>query len=277
MKVKTLVLTAVALNVLALPAMAADMPVKAPVYKAIAPESAWNWTGFYAGVNGGYSWGRTDATLLAGTANATLVRQDANGWLGGGQVGYNRQIDRKWVVGVEADIQGTGERGSNNVNVFTGRLTNPANNTSIVTTLDSANSWKLPWFATFRGRAGVLVTPEWLIYGTGGLAVGEVRYATQLTATLTPFAGAVQSGPALSAVGPLFAESKTRVGWTLGVGTERKFGKNWSAKLEYLYVDLGSSGYLFNTVSQTDVGFRDHILRAGINYAFDSGAVVAKY
>jgi len=66
------------------------------------------------------------------------------------------------------------------------------------------------------------------------------------------------------------------VGWTLGAGLEKKFTPNWSAKLEYLYVDLGTKTFFSGTGNDVDVRFRDHILRAGINYQF-GGPVVAKY
>jgi outer membrane immunogenic protein len=67
------------------------------------------------------------------------------------------------------------------------------------------------------------------------------------------------------------------VGWTAGAGLEKKFSQNWSAKLEYLYLDFGTKTYFGGTANAVDVSFHDHILRAGINYAFDPGPVVAKY
>jgi outer membrane immunogenic protein len=119
-----------------------------------------------------------------------------------------------------------------------------------------------------------------LLYGTGGLAVGEIKYSTQTTVTGQIFgpgaAGIIPAGPAVTVAGPIFSESQTRVGWTLGAGLEKKFSQNWSAKLEYLYLDLGSRTYFGGTANAVSVGFRDHILRAGFNYAFNS-PVVAKY
>jgi outer membrane immunogenic protein len=141
--------------------------------------------------------------------------------------------------------------------------------------------FSLPWFATFRGRAGILVDPSLLLYGTGGLAVGEVKVLTQLSATAQLFgpgvAGTIPSGAPVTVLGPASSESQTRVGWTAGAGLEKKFSQNWSAKLEYLYLDLGTKTYFGGTANAIDVSFHDHILRAGINYAFGPGPLVGKY
>ncbi|MGL3108221.1 outer membrane protein [Bradyrhizobium sp. BR 1432] len=71
--------------------------------------------------------------------------------------------------------------------------------------------------------------------------------------------------------------ARTRWGWTAGAGVEKKFNRNWSAKLEYLYIDLGSVTYFGGTANSTSVSFHDHVVRAGFNYAFNPTPVVAKY
>jgi opacity protein-like surface antigen len=103
----TLAATGLALIALSSAAVTADMSVPSRVYtKApVLVDPGYNWTGFYAGLNGGYSWGKADAVFLPGTAFATPVKQDVNGGLGGGQIGYNWQLDRTWVVGLEADTR----------------------------------------------------------------------------------------------------------------------------------------------------------------------------
>jgi outer membrane immunogenic protein len=278
----TLAATGLALIALSSAAVAADMSVPPRVYtKApVLVDPGYNWTGFYAGLNGGYNWGKADAVFLPGTAFTTPVKQDVNGGLGGGQIGYNWQLDRTWVVGLEADIQGTGERGRATSTPGVTRLTLPGGDFNLVATTSAASSWSFPWFATFRGRVGLLATPDLLLYGTGGLAVGEVKYSTQTSTTAQVFGpgsqGTTPSGAAVTVAGTPLSESQTRVGWTLGAGLEKKFDRNWSAKLEYLYLDLGSKSYFAGTANQTDVSFHDHIFRAGINYAFNP-AVVAKY
>jgi outer membrane immunogenic protein len=203
------------------------------------------------------------------------LRQDVNGGVFGGQIGYNWQVNPNWVLGVEADGQWTGERGRRDD--ILGSIRIPAGDFTDVITTTATSEWSLPWFATFRGRAGFLIDPTLLLYGTGGLAVGEVKFATQSTATLQQFSGINPRGLPVTVVGPAFSETQTRVGWTVGAGLEKKFTPNWSAKLEYLYVDFGTKTYFGGTGSAVDVSFHDHILRGGFNYAFTAGPVVARY
>lgn len=108
---------------------------------------------------------------------------------------------------------------------------------------DTFAPWKFsnPWFGTVRGRAGYALNNV-LFYGTGGLAFGELRATT--------FG---------------LSESHTNAGWTLGVGAELGFAPNWSAKVEYLYVDLNSSNFVITGASN---GYRFGLVRAGVNYRF---------
>jgi outer membrane immunogenic protein len=109
---------------------------------------------------------------------------------------------------------------------------------------DTFAPWKFsnPWFGTLRGRAGYALNNV-LFYGTGGLAFGELRGQTfGLT------------------------ETHTNVGWTLGVGAEVGLGQGWSAKIEYLYVDLNDSN--FTTITGASNGSRFGLVRAGVNYHF---------
>jgi outer membrane immunogenic protein len=140
---KRLLLSGIALAALAiaLPASAADVPMRGPVYKA-APVSLFNWTGFYIGGNAGYGWG--DADNLA-----------PSGWSGGGQVGYNWQYAPNWVFGVEADLSGANLNDSNAAGV------------------PLVNS-KINYFGTARARLGYTVDRV-MVYGTGGLAWAHNR------------------------------------------------------------------------------------------------------
>ncbi|MGE5158133.1 MAG: outer membrane protein [Gemmatimonas sp.] len=108
---------------------------------------------------------------------------------------------------------------------------------------DTFAPWKFsnPWFGTVRGRAGYAFNNV-LFYGTGGLAFGELR------------------GQNFG-----FTESHTTAGWTLGAGVEFGVAQNWSAKIEYLYVDLSESNFAITGVSN---GYRSDIVRAGVNYHF---------
>jgi outer membrane immunogenic protein len=260
-------------SLLATSAFAADLPMrtytKAPAYV----EPVYNWTGFYIGGNVGYSWGRSsDTSTLTNGAGTVLLtstdKTDLNGIVGGGQIGYNWQM-QNWVWGLEADIQGTDEKGSRDFVCPTGFCLAPAFLAPNGGTVPATLSQKIDWFGTVRGRAGVLVTPTVLLYGTGGLAYGEVK-----------------SSESIGLVPSLFSTTSTNVGWTVGAGIEGAIGGNWTAKLEYLYVDLGRvSGSFLTPFAALGGGFitsnfssriTDNIVRVGVNYRF-GGPVVAKY
>src|SRR5690242_10082447 len=125
-----------------MPAMAADMPVKAP---PLAP--VWAWTGWYGGINGGYSWGhwRTDgnALIFPDGANALtgVARPKVNGGLGGLQAGYNWQRDR-WLLGIEVDGQITGERDKTSGSASTPRIPEPGNDFNDIFTTTTNAKWK---------------------------------------------------------------------------------------------------------------------------------------
>jgi outer membrane immunogenic protein len=286
-----------------LAASGADMPVKAPVP---APVPAVSWTGFYAGVNAGYAWsedtsvnsrarvifdpGLIDPTAptTAGAALTTPIPVgNGNGFIGGGQIGYNYQV-RDFVAGIEADIQWLSGRGSGTIAVSAPLTLFPGNFTNA--SLTATNS--VDWLGTVRGRVGLTITPSLLVYGTGGLAYGGVSSSTSLGEA---FAGPVVTGA--TGTFPSFASfSQTRTGWTAGTGAEWMFSGNWSAKLEYLHYDLGSASYsttvsnfavagapfpvgtLLYTLGQTSsTTFRGDIVRVGLNYKFGVPPMVAKY
>jgi|ERR1041385_6354371 len=259
-------------------ASAADLPYKAPPPAPVmAP--VWNWSGFYIGINGGYSWGRSSRDLnffnpLNGVTIATGTGggRDLNGGLFGGQVGYNWQASN-WVFGLEADAQWTGQRGSTTVLCPVAGCFPTVVPGGTVASLED----KLQWFATFRGRVGVTVTPSVLLYATGGGAWGEVQSTLGL-------GGFTATGIPVTVAG---TTSTDRFGWTVGAGIEAMFSPNWSAKIEYLYLDMGSISN--SVVLPTAAGFplganvtsriTDNIIRAGINYHFSAGPgpVVARY
>jgi outer membrane immunogenic protein len=258
-----------ALAALATTAWAADLPPPV-IAKAPPPPPAWyDWTGFYVGGNGGYSFGRASTTITTTTGIAPFSgSQNVNGGLGGGQIGYNWQFNHNWVLGIEADIQGTGQSGSDPLpTVLTAG--GPAILALPTTTTIGSISEKLPWFGTVRGRLGYEPADRLLIYGTGGLAYGEVDTSTSVTAT-TAFAGA----PPLAVATASANARNVQVGWTVGGGLEYAFAPRWSVKVEYLYVDLGSftntfagTGPAFPTLTAS-THFTDNIVRAGINYNF---------
>jgi len=261
------------------PALAADLPRKAPPPAPVMIPVV-NWTGFYIGINGGYSWGKagrelsffnplTGIQIIPPVGSGATSDSNLNGGLFGGQLGYNWQSGN-WVFGFETDAQWTGQRGT--ASRLCGVLATAAGAClpGVALGTSAAVEQHLDWFGTFRGRAGVLVTPSTLLYVTGGAAYGSLN--TDITVTsITPLGlpvSVTRSG------------DSSKFGWTIGGGIESKlsmFGNNWSGKLEYLYMDLGTvesttgigTGVLIGTNLSTRV--TDSIFRAGINYQFSAG------
>jgi outer membrane immunogenic protein len=259
------------------PAVAADLPVE-PVYKGgplIVP--FYDWTGFYTGASGGYSRGN-GANTYAITGFAPIPGSThMNGGEFGGQVGFNWQAGRNFVIGIEADLQGTWQNGTDNPPGVT-TTTCPAiicTTTANVVGVDQ----KLRWFGTARARLGFLPWEHVMLYVTGGAAFGEVESNATTTNTVAttifgfPFGTTttIASGTA----------NNTRAGWTVGGGSEWVLSGPWTAKLEYLFVDLGTANNTFlggggivpTVVASSHV--TDNIIRIGLNYRF--GGPVANY
>jgi outer membrane immunogenic protein len=257
-------------------ALAADLPSKKMAPMLPPPPPPPLWSGFYVGLNAGYTWDERGNVLVNSPANiwavgasgSGAVSTNNDGFIGGGQIGYNYQFGQTFVVGVEADIQG----------VASDRASSTLTNFVTPVTSSISASKQLDYLGTVRGRAGYLVTPTLLLYGTGGVAYGQ----TNLNATVT------QTTPGGATGSASVGFSDTRVGWTAGGGVEWLFLPQWSAKAEYLYYDLGrasaSNTLTFpNAVASTTVSseFKGHIVRAGVNYHFNlftpPAPVVAKY
>jgi outer membrane immunogenic protein len=246
-------------------ASAADLALKAPPPPAVVDE----WTGWYVGLNLGGSWGRS-ATTYTGTGFGFVPftsSQHMDGVLGGGQIGYNWQFNRNWVIGLEADFQGTGQRGTAAfpTTVFVpppGALALPN------TTTTGSLAQKLPWFGTVRARIGIEPTDHWLLYATGGLAYAQIRSTSTVMSSV-----AFPGGPVLAAAAATSSVNNDRAGWTVGVGSEWMFAKQWSAKAEYLYMDYGHLNDGFAGVGGiATLGINSHVtdnvVRAGVNYHF---------
>ncbi|MGO8909149.1 MAG: porin family protein, partial [Bradyrhizobium sp.] len=99
-------------SLLATSAFAADLPAKTYTKAPVYVEPAYDWTGFYVGLNGGYSWGNSSNSFTAGTLPVTTGSQHMDGWVFGGQAGYNWQFNKSWVFGFEGDIDATGQDGT---------------------------------------------------------------------------------------------------------------------------------------------------------------------
>lgn len=263
-------------------------------------DPGYDWTGFYAGLNVGYSWGRSSSTLSfvdsgsGAVLNGSAVKFDMNGVIGGGQFGYNWQ-NSNWVFGLEGDIQGSGQKGSAGA-VCPGGITTSVNGPCSLGHIgDTVNDPALPvtasltekldWFGTFRGRIGPTITPRILAYVTGGLAYGHVS-ATETVSGTNVIGVNGANGATFVPVSAALSNSSTRVGWTVGGGLEGAVGGNWTAKIEYLYMDLGNVSGSFVTpivapsgalvTSRYSSHITDNILRVGVNYKW-GGPVIPKY
>ena len=262
---KKILLSAVSLAILSGSALAADLPSrKAPV--APPPPPPPMWTGFYAGLNLGGGWGAGNGNsnaynldgLNGGVTNNLGAGGNSGGVIGGVQIGYNYAITPMFLVGAEADFQGT-SMGSGGGSKY-GYLLNINNGRTAYVPGWVGGGVSLPWFGTVRGRLGMTVMPTLLIYGTGGFAYADVQ----------------RNGG--------YQNSATQTGWTAGGGIEWMFMPNWSAKAEYLYTDVsgGNSGWGNNlgiSLNSANNNTRWNTVRAGVNYHFNWGAapVVAKY
>jgi outer membrane immunogenic protein len=222
-------------------AHATDLPAR--VYtKAPPPAAVFDWTGGYVGANAGVAVGGegNSALSIPGFPSAETFNLASAGALGGGQVGYNYQFGN-WVVGAEADLQGISNE----------------KHTNCILTCNGVNgatvSQDISWLGTVRARIGYATGPI-LNYFTGGFAYGGVR--TSATEVLGGIPGS-------------FSFNRTKTGFTLGSGLEAAIGGNWTAKIEYLYVDLGNTadGYILGgTPHALSTEVRENIFRAGLNY-----------
>jgi outer membrane immunogenic protein len=181
------------------------------------------------------------------------------GVTGGGEIGCNFQSG-SFVYGIEGDWEYTGLSAS--------RLATSVG-TALIVPGAISESWKSSWLATVRGRAGFAVDRV-LFYGTGGLALANVKYFDQNCFGV--LAGVPGCNTATS--------SNTKAGWVAGAGIEWAVGGNWSIKGEFLYVDLGkaTNTSLFapnvgvnpfpNAFITHNHHLTENILRAGLNYRF---------
>jgi outer membrane immunogenic protein len=229
-------------------ARAADLPVKSRPLAPV-PAPAWSWTGFYIGAHGGGGWGTAEASLDLGslgfpglTGTLPLTSQGVNGYLAGVQLGYNYQMGNI-VLGIEgdfswADINGDGP--------------------CLVVITCSA---KTNWIGDITGRLGFTID-RLLVYIKGGYAWADTDYSANL---------------ALGPIAISTSASDTRSGGLLGGGVEYAFMPNWTAKLEYNYIDFGNETLIFPitipviplTINPAvDIDHRIHVVKVGVNYKF---------
>ena len=212
------------------PSLAADLAVRAvpPVY---APN---DWSGFYIGAHAGWGWGHDPGI-------------SSNGFVGGGQFGYNQQWGA-WLGGLELDISAANVNGTANGSVVT---TGP-----LVTTLPSptpsltnnvAQSENFHLLSSARARIGWLAWPGLLLYGTGGFA--WTRFEQSISDTIS---------------------HTTELGWAAGTGSEFKINDNWLFRVEYLHYDFGN-----RPTSLQGGRLTVDVVRAGLSLRFGDGPIAA--
>jgi opacity protein-like surface antigen len=255
---------------------AVGFPVKAPA----APMFAW--TGFYAGVNGGYGGGvanparseqELDQIFGFGPTRTETDTKNINeklrfgGGVAGGQFGYNRQLANRFVIGAETDLQWSDIRASRQSN-SSGAYTDPS---AGVFAGSSGLAISQHWFGTTRLRLGYQVFDRFLAYVTGGVAY-------------TGISAGISGGTTDNSFGPYTSTtsgsgSSTKVGWALGGGFEIPIIDNLSLKTEYLYTEYGGMTVAYQTLAMSSFFFTDttrgslstgtiglHIARAGLNW-----------
>jgi outer membrane immunogenic protein len=251
-------------------ALAADMPVKAPM--AAPVPAAYSWTGCYVGGNAGAILGADRINLAPAGDYLTLVPDvdralaahsyspNTTAGTAGLEAGCNKQWDR-FVLGIESDINWSGLDESISASypiVIFGpnQFWGPHN--------ENVNK-QLSWFSTVRARGGVAYD-RFFFFLTGGLAIAKVNSNLDYLTT------------DIFAVHFVGSSSQTRVGATVGAGLEYALTNNWTVKAEYLYLDFGTLSYTSAMISPapppnfawgTEIHLRENVVRAGVNFKFN--------
>ena len=221
---RRITLALLATTMIAGTASAADLSARR--YEPAAAAYAFSWTGFYVGGHLGYGWGSNDWTAPSWAAGS--VSTDFDGFVGGGQLGFNYQMGNI-VLGLQGDISGANLEGTV-YDIYGNGLKNEAT-----------------WLASVTARLG-FTADRALFYIKGGAAWTDVES--------TAFIG-----------NAVYSKSETRDGWTLGAGVEYAFAPNWTTFVEYDYFDFGNKNTIFDGdlyKVDTDVS----VVKVGVNYRF---------
>jgi outer membrane immunogenic protein len=237
-------------------AAAADMAVKAP---PPPPPSVASWTGNYFGVDLGGRWDDTHANVTSVMTGTPPVvgnfgpGESFNGasFRAGVFAGRNWQIDPHWVVGAEADWNWSHQNGSQAGSPYPGVISNSVAGIGgpfpVSATSDSSFAVRSNWDASLRLRAGFLVTPSLLLYGTGGLALMDLRTIGTCSTVFVGGGGSSTCAPGNYYFGqlgpPVNTQSAVLVGGTVGAGLEGLISPNWTWRAEYRYSDFGRRNF----------------------------------
>ena len=252
------------------------------------------WTGFYFGGNIGGSWadpsvnvktvnsfidpslsanGRTTVPASV-IASSGIIPLHSSGAVGGIQLGYNYQIATKYLAGFDADIQAIDSHHQSSLTQVAPRVGFAPN--TVTANLDVSQRAK--YIGTVRGRLGMFLPKynSWLAYFTGGIAYGGIQSSTRINGGETPIINTTN----FTGSGSI---STTRTGYVVGGGLERFVASKWSAKIEYLYYDLGTANYSngelnsygattgtlrYINTSSSSIRFNGNIVRVGLNFHF---------
>jgi outer membrane immunogenic protein len=258
---KSSLLSAIAFTVFASNVNAADLPVKAA--PMAPPPPAFSWTGIYIGGHLGGGWGQKTWSQPSGSGDTTgLVDAEGttSGILGGGQIGLNYQFSPRWVAGIEADFSWGNIKGS--FPCFDGfhQIIGEASADHCGAKSDS--------IVTVVGRVGPTVGPMW-IYLLGGGAWVRDHYTDSYF--FPDHYGSFVVG---------YSASETRSGWTVGGGVEYAVDANWSAKIQYNYMDFGTRRVTISAPGGDPAGDcpcqydenieqKIHTVKFGLNYRFN--------
>ena len=250
-----------------------------------------SWTGFYVGGNAGYLWSAhniirntaipsygnptfgagtvamADSLALLGTNH---ILHSSNGFIGGGQVGYNAQFADHLVIGLDADLDAINQ--SDETFNMTRSVSTPGQGTQ---NANISITKKLDYLGLIKGRLGVLVTPSFLLYGSGAFAYGGATFNTSYSIT--------QTNPIFSPINAQNNVSKILAGWAAGAGGEWMFFPAWGLKVEYIFYNIGTKhnnlslnqslattppiDYAAATL-ESKTKFTENTVTVGINYHF---------
>lgn len=253
---KAISITAALVALSSISAVAADLGAR-PYTKAPVVDPAYDWSGFYIGVNAGYGWARNEHQDLGGNLSywndkSDVMNQtvDPRGAVYGGQIGYNWQA-ANWVFGLEGQFNGADIK-----------RTDPSINFPDTDSLSS----KISSFATATARVGYSFN-NWLPYIKGGYAAAHLE-----TKNFDIF-------------GDYLSHSTWRSGYVVGAGVEYAFAANWIFGVEYNYMNFGGKTFTGVSVDSSGAPFNDEhfndtlklsTVTARLSYKF-GGPVVAKY
>lgn len=241
------ILLAVLLASVAVPAMAADMPVKAPPQYA-PPVS--DWTGFYFGFHGGYGWGTaTPDDVSASDLVDTFHNPKPKGFVFGGQAGYLWQYNR-FVGGLEVDYSVARLKDDQSA-------TESGQCGDVTCSFTLSLNTKVDALASARARAGFLLGDSLYLYGTAGAGWGH----SAATIAITECVGTRCETAATSA-------KSNNFGWVAGGGLEWKIMQNISLRGEYLHYDFGSVGYAFSPIGTVNAKLTVDVARGALNFRF---------